>query len=312
MTTLAPVTTQATVTVDGVQLLMRVFGGPQPVDSEGIEWICTKLEGWHGSPKNKTQRTDRPYSAGAYRSRAYKDIRTIGVEAKVNAPDEDTIRRVELGLGAWCADGGRLYEFTVTEPPLEPMTAFVELDDAVLISPATRRSIVLSAQFAAPDPRKWASRWMDRTTGMPQPSADGADWTDGLDFTAPGLDYGVGAVPAIAQVANYGTAPVGPYLAITGPLPAGGQVIDQVSGWSLTYTDALGTGDVLTINCDEVAQRGQPGHSAILNGVTSVWSKVIRSGDWPTIDPQDVATYQINALALTTVTLVASVRSAWW
>lgn len=307
---LAPVTNQATVTIDGVQLLARVTGGPQPVDSDGVEWVCTKLDGWAGTSKPRTARTDRPSGIGAFRSRAYKDVRVIGIEFKAVAPDPGTIRQVELALGAWCADGGRLYELTVSDPPLEPLSAFVELDDAVLINPATTHSIAVSAQFAAPDPRKWSSAWMDRTTGMPTPSNDGLDYTDGVDFTG-GVDYGVGPVPAVAQVANYGTAPVGPYLQITGPVPAF-RVTDQVSGWSLYYTDSLGPGDILTINCDEFAQRDQPGHSALLNGNVNVWSKVIRSGDWPTIDPQDVATYQITSTALTTVVLVASVRSAWY
>lgn len=309
--TLAPITTQANLLVDGVQLLARVFGGPQPTDSDGVEWICTKLEGWAGSPKMRTARTDKPFGQGAYRSRSYKDVRIIGVEAAVAAPDTATIRIVEQQLGAWCSDGGRLYEFTVTDPPLPPLTAFVELDDAILIAPKTETSIVLSAQFAAPDPRKWAADWLDRTTGLPTQGLDGVDYTDGVDFTAPGVDYGVGNTPAVAQLANYGTAAVGPFLAITGPISSP-RVTDLVSGWSLVYTGVLGPGDVLTVNCDESAQRGQPGHSALLNGVTNVWSKVVRSGDWPVIDPQDVATYQITAASLSAAVLVVSVRSAWY
>jgi len=310
MTMFAPVTTQSTVTLDGVQLLMRVIGGPQPVDSGGVEWVCTKLSGWAGRPKPRTARTAKPFGAGSFRSRAYQDSRIIGIEFVVTAPDAPTIRLVEQQLGAWCSDGGRLYELSVSDPPLDPQTALVELDDALLIAPRTWQSLQVSAQFVAPDPRKWSAAWMDRTSLLPTPSTDGVDYTDGVDFTN-GMDYGVSGSPAVAQVANYGTAPVGPYISITGPVDQP-RITDLISGWSLLFIGSLLAGDVLTINCDEFPQRGQPGHSALLNGATNVWSQVVRNGDWPQIDPQDIATYQITASALSTAVLVASVRSAWY
>lgn len=307
---LAPVTTQSTITLDGVQLLMRVTGGPQPVDGDGCEWTCTRLEGWTGRPKPRTTRTAKPLGMGAFRSKSFPDVRVIVMDFRVFAPSPDVIRSVEERLDAWCSDGGRLYPMVVRDPPLVTKMALVELDDSVLIKPVLTYAIEVSAQFAAPDPRKFANEWIDRTTGLPAPSIDGVEYTDGVDFVN-GVDYGVGASPAIAQIANYGTAPVGPYLSVTGPAPQP-VVTDLVSGWSMRYTDDLRAGDTLTVNCDEFPQRDQPGHSALLNGVTNVWSKVVRSGDWPTVDPQDIATYQITASALTSAVLVASLRSAWY
>jgi hypothetical protein len=312
MTTfLAPVTTQATVTVDGIQLLMRVAGGPQPVDSDGVEWICTRLDGWAGRARPRTARTPKPFGFGAYRSQSYVDARTIVIEFVVSAPDSDLIRRVEEKIGAWCSDGGQLYEFEVRDPPLEPKIALVEIDDEVLIKPRTRTSLVVSAQFAAPDPRKFARTWTDRTTGLPTPALDGLEYSGDVNYSGIGVDYGVPPVPAIAQLANYGTAPVGPFLSLRGPIVQP-RVIDLESGWQMAYTGTLTASDTLTINCDEFYQLGQPGHSALLNGATNVWSKVVRNGDWPVVDPQAVATYQISAPALSAAVLVASLRSAWF
>jgi hypothetical protein len=308
---LAPITKQATVTVDGIQLLMRVSGGPQPVDSDGVEWICTKLEGWSGRARPRTARTPKPFGIGTYRSRSQIDAKVIAVEFVATAPDPGTIRLVEEKVDAWCSDGGRLYEFKVSDPPLEPKIALVELDDQILSAPRTLTSIRVSAQFAAPDPRKWSATWMDRTTGLPTPAIDGLEYSGDVDFSGAGIDYGVPPIPAIAQVANYGTAPVGPFISVTGPIPQP-RVTDLVSGWSMVYMGTLTEADTLTINCDEFPQRDQPGHSALLNGVTNVWSKVVRNGDWPTVDPQAIATYQLVAPTLSAAILVVSLRSAWF
>lgn len=312
--TVAPVTTQSALLLDGIQLLFRCEGGPVPLDSDGNEWILTKLDGWTGRPKPQTVRIKKPYGIGAYRSKSWPNPRIITVEFRVTAPDAnpDLIRFVEQRLGAWCADGGKLYLLTVTDPPLRPQTALVELDDAITTIPYTRYSLNCQAHFAAPDPRKWDAQWMDRSAQLPAPSTDGVDYTNGTDFTA-GLDYGTGYVNSVAQVANYGTAPVGPFFQIAGPI-AQPKITDLVSGWSVTYTGALALGDVLTINCDESVQRNQGGHTCLLNGITNVAGQVLRSGDWPSLDPQGTASYQLasSSLLITTAVLVVSVRSAWY
>lgn len=311
MVTLAPVTTQATVTLDSVQLLMRVRGRPQPVDSDGVEWICTNLAGWSGVPKPRTTRTDRPYGTGSYRSRSFLGARTVAVEFVVTAPNSGAIRLVEQRLGSWCSDGGRLYELKVNDPPLRPQSALVELDDAIITQYRTNTSLRVSAQFAAPDPRKWDVDWMDRTALLPVAAADGLDYTNGLDYSGGGLDFGAAAVPAYAQIANYGTAPVGPFITLTGPVSSP-QVFDRVTGWTLSYLGDLTASDTLTVNCDEFPQRSQVGHSALLNGTINAGSHVVRSGDWPVLDPNAVAIYQLNANVPTPGVLVVSARSAWY
>ncbi len=307
-----------TVTVDGVSLLFRVGGAsPLPTDIAGVEWICTKLEGWAGAPKPRTARTDKPFGPGAFRSRSFAGSRIIAVEFVVTAPDVGTIRLVEQQLAAWCSDGGRLYDMTVLDPPLRPQVAKVELDDAVLTKPRTWCSLDVSTQFVAPDPRKWDQYWTDRTTLVPVPSNDGADFSSGgVDFSTPGLSFGLAPIVSSALIANYGTAAVGPFITVTvtgNGTVATPRITDLISGWSMVYAGALVTGDVLTINCDEFGQRGQGGHSCLLNGVTNVWSQVVRSGDWPVIDPQGVANYQITASPTSSAAavLVVSVRSAW-
>lgn len=312
---IAPTTTQSTFLLDGVQLLYRTGGGPVPVDSNGVEWILTKLDGWSGVPKPRTARTVKPFGLGAFRSRSYLGPRVISVEFVIGAPDPSTLRLVERQIGAWCSDGGRLYQLQVSDPPLIPLTALVELDDQIITLPKTPLAVTCSAHFAAPDPRKWDAQWQDRTSQLPVPStAPGVDFTTpGADYTAPGLDYGPGPTFSTSQVANYGTAPVGPYFSITGPV-AQPQVTDLVTGWSLSFVGTLLAGDVLTINCDDFAQRGQGAHTCVLNGITNAWSQVVRSGDWPSIDPQAFASYQLTSTAPAQVgaILVASVRSAWF
>lgn len=304
-----------TITVDGVTLLFRVGGvGPLPTDTNGVEWVCTKLEGWAGTPKPRANRADRPFGPGAFRSQSFASSRTVAAEFVVTAPDSDTLRQVEQQLGAWCSLGGQLYDLTVNDPPIRPLVARVERDDAVLIAPRNWNSITVATQFEAPDPRKYDQYWIDRTTIVPVPSTGGLDFTSpGLVFTAPGLQFGPPPVVSIAQVANYGTAPVGPFFTISGAVTQP-RVVDLSTGWSMQYTGTMSAGDVLTVNCDEFPARGQGGHTALLNGVTNVWGQVVRSADWPIINPQVVATYQITAAPqiVASATLVVSVRSAWW
>lgn len=312
---IAPTTVQSAFLLDGVQLLFRTGGGPVPVDSNGCEWILTKLDGWAGVPKPRTTRVIKPFGLGAFRSRSYLGPRIISVEFVVGAPDPSTLRLVEQRLGAWCSDGGRLYTLQVSDPPIQPLTSLVELDDQIMTVPRTPMAFMCSAHFAAPDPRKWDAQWQDRTSQFPVPStAPGINFTaPGADYTAPGLDYGPGPTLSTSRVGNYGTASVGPFFRVTGPV-AQPRVTDLVSGWLMTYTGTLLTGDVLTINCDDFPQRGQGSHTCLLNGVTNVWSQVVRSGDWPSIDPQGTASYQLTSTVQgqTGGVLVVSVRSAWF
>lgn len=309
---IAPTTFQSSFALNGVQLLFRTGGGPVPVDSNGVEWILTKLDGWTGVPKPRTARVDRPFGIGVYRSKSYLGPRLISVEFIVGAPDPGTLRLTEQQLSAWCSDGGRLYLLTVTDPPIRPLTCLVELEDSIVTVPRTPLSVVCQAHFMAPDPRKWDAQWQDRTSQLPVPSAaPGVDYSaPGMSYLAPGLDYGPGPAFSYSQVANYGTAPVGPFISVYGPTVSP-KVTDLVSGWTMSYAGNLSVGDVLTVNCDDFPQRQQGGHTCLLNGVTNVWSQVVRSTEWPRIAPNAFATYQITSPSNTTATLVVSLRSTW-
>lgn len=305
-------TTFPNVTLDSLQLLFQVEGGPVDLDAAGVEWLLTKFDGWAGTPAPRTVRTDRPGHAGTFRSAAYRGPKIVNMEWIATAPDIPTIRAAEVQVAAACSDPGRLYEMIVTEAGFS-RSMMVELDDAILASPRNWNSTLFSGRVAAPDPRKHDTAWQSPIGTLGTPSSGGLDFASpGVSMSGLGLDFGTVGTPSAASVKNFGTAVARPLFAVTGPLASQWQIVDLVTGIAITYAGpALGSSDIVTINCDDFPVQGFPGHGCYLNSSINQRPFLLTPSGWLAVAPGATATYVLRASSFTAATMTASLRSAW-
>lgn len=302
-----------TVTLDGQQFLFRVEGGPLPTDSNGVEWILTKFDGWVGKPAPRTNRTDRPGAAGTFRSASYLGPRIMSLEVVATAPSVDAMRAAETAVNAMCSDGARLYEMVVSEGT-SSRTVMVELDDALLAAPRLWNQTVFGLRLAAPDPRKHDTAWQSPITNLGTSPVGAADFASpGLLYSnVPGVDFGTPGVPAAASVKNSGTEIAHPFFAVTGPLAANWQIVDVTNGVTLTCTKALGPTDSMVINTDEFPVQGFPGHGVYLNISNNQRSSLLTPNGWSYVLPSQSVTYNLRSTTFSSAaSMTVSLRSAW-
>jgi hypothetical protein len=299
------------VSLDGLTLLFRVEGGPVDLDSQGVEWLLTKLEGWVGKPAPRVVRTDRPGHAGSFRSAAYTGSRIMTLEFIATAPDISTIRAAETQVATICSDPAQLYPMVVTENG-GSRQVMVELDDAIVSAPRLWNSTIFSVRVAAPDPRKHDVAWQSPIGNLGTPPTGGLDFTaPGAVLTSPGADFGTPGQPSAMTVHNAGTATARPFVVVSGPLAAGWQLADINSGAVLTFTKALAATDTLTINTDEFPAQGFPGRSAYLNVQNNQRPALLVPNGWPRVLPGTTATYNLRSPTYTSASVTVSLRSAW-
>jgi hypothetical protein len=301
------------VTLDGQQFFFRVEGGPLPLDSNGVEWILTKFDGWSGRPAPRTARTDRVGHAGSFRSAGYTGPRIVSLEVIATAPDIPTMRAAEMSVEAMCSDPARLYEMVVSESGFS-RSVMVELDDAILATPRLWNSTTFGLRVASPDPRKHDASWQSPIVGLGTAPSGGADFsTPGLMYaTTPGVSFGVPGTPAAVSVHNAGSDVAHPFFAVTGPLAANWQIADITNGQILTYTRALSATDVVTINCDDFPSRGFPGHGVYLNTANNQRASLLTPNGWPYVLPGQTVTYNLRSASFSTLaSMTVNLRSVW-
>jgi hypothetical protein len=304
------------VSLDGQQFYYRlnsVFGSSIPVDSNGVEWLLTKFDGWSGRPAPRTARTDKPGHSGQFRSSAYHGPKIINLEIVATAPDDLTMRVAETAVEALCSDPARLYPLVVDESGMT-RTMMVELDDAIQIAPRTWNSSLIGMRLAAPDPRKHDNAWQSPSVNLGIPPSGGADFSaPGLNYSVvPGVDFGTPGTPAVATVHNSGTAIAYPIFAVQGPLSANWQIYDVTNGVVLTYTKALSATDFVTINTDDFPAQGFPGHGVYLNSTNNQRASLLTTAGWPYVLPGQTVTYNLRAPNYSAAALMTiSLRSAW-
>lgn len=285
------------------------------VDELGRRWVVSKHPdgetGWTGAPATRTQRSDRPFGPGQFRSAAYRKEREIGLTGTVWCPDEAIREQTEVELASLCSDPGRLYTYRRRTETYD-QTADVELNDAVLLSVMTPYRLDWSLAFVAPDPRKHDYAWQEPQSTVATPGSFGLDFSGGgLDFSGGGLDFGTPAVMSVAKVANYGTAPAYPVFELTGQLSSPA-IVHLETGARLTYADAVALGETITINCDDFPQRNQPGKTCLSTARGNVRSLLTIGTTWPVVDPGEVATFQLQAAPGVAGGMRSMLRSAYW
>lgn len=239
-------------------------------DANGVEWLCTGDDGWFNAPGEKLNQGEWPSDNGMWDGQSYVDARLVTLDFAVTAPSRATC---DAALRALAAVGttGQLVPITVVEPSL---TTFASVKRAQKPNLTRFTETYAEAQLflTAPDPRRYDPNVNTASTTLAT-GTSGLDWSTGggLDWsTGGGLNWGTSISDGTCTVLNNGTAPTPPLFTIAGPTDSGTLVNPSITNSAtnqiITYTGTLNVNDVLVINSNRFAR------SAVLNGVTDVWS----------------------------------------
>lgn len=308
----SPVPTAASVAPTYRIEWLTLPGAGEGRDELGRTWHLTSEKGWDQGAAPRTSRDARATQHGSFRSRAYTGELVLAVAGTVHFRDPSLMERTKADLRALCRDGGRLYSVRRTAGAWDQVRA-VELDGAHDIAPVGGFDIDFQLSFAAPDPRAHDWSWQERLATPPASTGQaGLDFTDGLDFSGAGLDFG-GAPdpPAVAELGNYGTAPAALHLELTGPAPTP-TIRGEVGGWQITYNGTVEDGEQLVINLDDVDARGALGRSVVSTRRGNVRRDCTPLPPDPAVAPGGVERVSLRVAGSTSARLMARLRSAWW
>jgi hypothetical protein len=265
------------------------------VDSAGVAWSIARdgLQGWD-SPEVRNQYSDRQSDHGAWAGTTYLAARVITLSGTITAFDLPSLDTAMDQLSAAASLTGT----TLTVNETIPRQCTVRRSGRVVMQPVTDRIATYSVLLTAPDPRRYSTVLQSQSTGLPTTSGGLT-----LPITLPVV---ITATTASGQftLTNDGTIGTRPVLTITGPVTAPSILAQLPDGTitQLSYSDTLGAGDVLVIDCDA--------HTVVLNGTAS--RRRYLSGTWPEIPPGSSVTFQWSAASYDPSAMLAGTcRAAW-
>lgn len=238
-------------------------------DYDGIQWILTPDSDVLGSAELTTAYADKYQRIGSNRipGEQKKNGGTLVVRGYARHGEWAALERARRRARALCSDSKLLYPL-VFNSEAGPLVQGITRDGPILTKHIDSQdpAFEISMQFAAPDPRYYDLTVQQQTTGVPQNSTTGLDFTGngggGVDFTGGGLggtDFGpAGAVGKILLDNTAGTAPSPVIMRLDGRLDT--PVISVADG-SIKYNDVLAVGDFIDINPEDP--------SFLLNGTTA-------------------------------------------
>jgi hypothetical protein len=261
---------------------------------EGTSYGITSISGWIDLPDLVDHSSPRPRDHGDYLG----NLLSIG-------------RIVQVSGHYYGTNFQQLHQNLLAACPVSQSTSELRVNiyGQELVSQArmTKRAIPLDStyayqagrwalQFRCPDPRRY---------GDPQSVSAGLQNNVGgmtYPLTYP-LTYGSSPSTSLS-LTNSGTADSYPIFTVQGPL-FGFNIVDLQSGNSLTYSDNLGSTDVLAIDTQkrQVKLNGTNDRRPQLT-VAQWWS--VPSGVTDTVKLTTPGAYDPNAL------LTMSLKPAWW
>lgn len=265
------------------------------VDAAGVAWTVNPdgLQGWDSSDV-RTQYADREADHGAWAGPTYLAARVITLAGTIVAPDLPSLDTAmdQLAAAAALTDTGLTVNETI------PRQCTVRRSGKLLLQPITDRIATYSVLLTAADPRRYSTTQQSQSTPLPSVSGGLS-----LPITLP-LTITASTASGSFTLTNPGTIATRPVLTITGPVTNPTIVAQRPDGTvtQQTYTDTLGPGDVLVIDCDA--------HTVVLNGIVS--RRRYLSGAWPEIPPGSALTFQWSAASYDPSALLAGTcRAAW-
>ncbi|SFO59610.1 phage distal tail protein [Amycolatopsis rubida] len=222
-------------------------------DEFGCRWSVPATDLRNGTGR-KTHVTERPFGAGAYRSRSYLSGRSLSLQGwcmPTLAPGWPLLiaaRRRFMGL---FPEGSQ--QLLVVDDGVLPRQITVELAEA------GRKWAWWDANSGADwqldlyaaDPRWLSTVERSAQASLAATATDGLDWgSGGLDWGSGGLDWGASAANNVLALQNDGTATTWPRLTITSPSSCQNPTFtDPSTGGVLSYIGSITAGQTLRIDC---------------------------------------------------------------
>jgi len=259
------------------------------VDSDGVVWVCTDIEGWWGHPDPEMPDITRGLSDGSYDIRGRWQARQLTLKGSILVPGPEytaaardkLIRATTLVYtGAWL----RTYE----DPP---RAAYVRLSGRPDIQTVNARGrIDFSVGLRAPDPIKY--EWAD-------------DDPEGYSIVEiPCRNAATGAT-GVGTVTNIGSADVSVILELSGPITGTATIVNTQRDELLLVIGSVAAGSFLEVDTydREVALDGDiTGHRSLLDTLV----------DWIKLSPgTNTITYIDEGNPNSTSTLRVFYRSGW-
>lgn len=266
------------------------------VDAAGVAWTvgADGLQGWDGTDV-RTQYTDREADHGAWAGPTYLTARPITLAGTITAPDLPSLDTAIDQLQA----AASLTDTLLVVAESVPKQALVRRSGKPLVRLVTDRVAVYSLLLTAADPRRYSTVLQSQSAALPSTSGGLT-----LPITLPLTITATTASGAIT-LTNDGSIATRPVLTITGPTVGGFTIVASSPSGAITqqtYSDSLGTGDVLVI--DSMAR------TVTLNGQVS--RRLYWSGTWPEIPAESSLTFQWTCPTYDpSALLTGTVRSAW-
>jgi hypothetical protein len=271
------------------------------VDDAGVQWMVTDLTGWRSSPASTLAVTQRPAAPGGWAS----------------ANPVPTPRQMEATI-AILAPGGPLltaaYEQLLAAVGIGPVLLEVTEDGATRQAVVYRNGDVLptgdsgawatySVPLIAPDPRRYGAA-VALTAHLPS-SSGGLSWPISWPISWPAtVSYGE------VSLSGGGTTDSPLLLTISGPTTGTSPLVNPLVTVttpdgpvsSLIYTDSIGVGDQLVIDCDA--------KTVLYNGSgRRNFLQVV--GGWPSIPPAGaLASFRAGSYDATSQ-MTITYRPAW-
>jgi hypothetical protein len=265
------------------------------VDGAGIAWHLQELEGWD-SPEVRAEYAPREADHGAWASPVYLSQRPITLAGKIAAPNLAALDGAIEQLIAASA----LTDTVMTVYESTPKQTVVRRSGKPLIRLVTDRVAEYSLLMTAGDPRRYSTVLQSQSTGLPSVTGGLT-----LPITLP-LSISTTVTGGAFILSNEGSIATRPIFTIEGPAAS---PIIACSGpdstvMQLAYSDTLGAGDSLVIDCDA--------HTVVLNGTVSRRRYLSAPLGWPEILPDSTLAVQWSAVAYDPdALLTGTCRAAW-
>lgn len=256
------------------------------IDSNGVSWGVEKptQTGWHdgaplrlnGAVGGVSTPLNIPRYDGSYRSRSYRDSKTIILTGWAQAPNKHVAEQAwDQFLGLF--EGGGQVQLIVTDD-YTTRTMLVELSDIPHVSPwETANGFDWSLTLLAIDPRKYGLFPVSASTTKASTSS-GLSWP--LDWsTGGGLNWGTSTSTGRLSLSNAGTAETWPTFTLTGPL-TNPVLTNTLTGQQLAYNQTIASGSSLIISTSPYARTVATGTGADqrANLTTAQWFPVPANG----------------------------------
>jgi hypothetical protein len=262
-------------------------------------WVYTNLEGWYDGPEVRTAFMPRPYAHGSFDATVFRGVRVITLTGTYVGLDHPSALAAAQQLNALLGDGST---GTVT---VDSITSVVRLSAPPILSWLSGLDFAFQVSFTAVDPHKYGPTFTAGPVNMP---SAGGGLVFPLFLVSGVMTWGAVPAPQIANLTNVGTAETSVIITVSAvgtALTGGFQIVETVTGSTITYVDDLPAGSsvVFDSSTGSVTLNGQADRRGSVT--TAQWFQ-IPAGATRNVILQALTTFS------STATLTATARPAYW